>query len=154
MTNEISKVTITEDFEVIKNAEGKFERKAIYQPFSSVQAETREEKIKLMNMLNDENSATPVNEVIGAKILLKDVIFNPYDRVDEETGEVEYGVLTYMVDNAGVAYVTSSKSVYHTLKNIFKAFGLPTYNEGEELKIEFVKKQGQQFKYTDIKLLG
>ena len=91
---------------------------------------------------------------VGKQIKIADVIHNPYDAVDEETGELTNGVLTYLIETDGTAYVTSSKSVYYTLQNAFKAFGAPHYKDGEELTVEIVKKKGQQFQYVDVKILG
>lgn len=152
MSNEVQ-VHNGEGFQIIQNAEGKFERKPIYQPFSSVQADSREEKIRLMNLI-DGDLALPMNDHVGQKIDLVDVIFKPYDSVDEETGEITYGVLSYLFDHSGDVYVTSSKSVYHSLKNMFNVFGEPSYAEEDALVLEIEKKQGFNNKYTDVKLIG
>jgi hypothetical protein len=95
----------------------------------------------------------PLGENIGKIFELADVILNPYDKVNEETGEMEYGVLSYLITPEGVVYVTSSKSVYFSLKRIFQVFGEPHYEAGE-ISLKAVKKQGQQFKYTDIQIVG
>lgn len=152
--NQLAESTIKEEFQIIQGADGKFIRKAVYQPFSSVVAETREQKINLLNLIQSDDVALPMGEHIGSQLLVADVIFNPYDKVDEETGEIEHGVLTYIIDPKGVAYVTSSKSVYFTLKSLFKVFGEPHYTAGEEIKVQIVKKKGQTHQYTDLKILG
>ena len=141
-------------YEIKQNAEGKFERKAIYQPFMSVTPETRAQKIALLQLLESDTVAKPLNDCVGSKITIADVIINPYDKVNEDTGEMEYGVLTYMIDTNGEAYVTSSKSVYYTLQNIFKVFGLPHWEEDEAVTVQVVKKKGLQFNYTDINVIG
>lgn len=140
-------------YQVVQTPDGKFKRTAVYNQFSSVIPETREQKINMMNLL-DGDGALAMNDHIGAKIEIADVILNPYDSVDEETGEVTYGVLSYLIDTDGNAFVTSSKSVYFTLRKIFTVFGEPHYGEGETITVEIVKKQGQSFKYTDIKVVG
>lgn len=132
---------------------GKFKRRATYEDFSSVKVETREEKIKLYQLIEEENdSLKPATEHIGTEIELKDVIFRKYDSVDELTGELEEGVLTYLFDKNGTVYVTSSKSVYFSLNKIFKIFGEPTYEEAVLIKL--VRREGREFKYVDITLLG
>ena len=141
-------------YEIKQNAEGKFERKAIYQPFMSVTPETRAQKIALLQLLESDTVAKPLNDCVGSKITIADVIINPYDKVNEDTGEMEYGVLTYMIDTNGEAYVTSSKSVYYTVQNIFKVFGLPHWEEDEAVTVQVVKKKGLQFNYTDINVIG
>lgn len=139
---------------IVKDENGKFKRKAIFQDFSSVQAETREQKLALFNLLESDDLALPMNSNVGTKIKIVDVIHRSYDAVDEETGELTNGVLTYLIERDGKAFVTSSKSVYYTLQNAFKAFGYPHFAEGEELEVEIVKKKGQQFQYVDVKILG
>ena len=146
--------TIKESYEISQNVEGKFQRKAVYSPFSSIKPETKEEKIAMMNLLNSDDVAQPLGENIGKQFQLADVIFNPYDKVNEDTGEMEFGVLSYLITPENIVYVTSSKSVYFSLKKIFMVFGEPHYNEDEVVTVEAVKKQGKSFKYTDIKIVG
>lgn len=153
MTNELI-VNNQSNHQVVQTADGKFKRVATYEAFSSVRPETREQKIAMMNLLESDDVAIPLNESVGAEIKIADVITKPYDTVDEETGEIKSGVLTYLITPEGVAYVTSSKSVYFTLKTIFNVFGLPHYSPGEEVIVKVVKKQGQNFKYIDIKVVG
>ena len=147
-----SQVTRVPD-NLYQDQSGKFKRRATYEDFSSVQVETREEKIKLYQLIEEENDALkPATEHIGTEIELKDVIFRKYDSVDELTGELEEGVLTYLFDKKGTVYVTSSKSVYFSLNKIFKIFGYPTYEEAVLIKL--VRREGREFKYVDITLLG
>lgn len=155
MTNEITTVNNQNGaYEISKNETGKFVRKAIYQPFSSVVAETREQKINLMNLLNSDDVAQPLSENTGKQFKISDIIFQPYDKVNEDTGEMEFGCLTYMITNEGIPYVTSSKSVYYTLKQMFLVFGEPHWTEDEQPIVEVVKKKGKQFNYTDLKIVG
>ena len=154
-TNEIQvQAEAANNYEIKKNSEGKFERKAIYQAFMSVRAETRAQKIALLQLLESDTVAKPLNDCVGNKITIADVIISPYDKVNEDTGEMEYGALTYMIDTNGEAYVTSSKSVYYTMLNIFKVFGVPHWEEDEAVIVQVVKKKGLQFNYTDINVIG
>jgi len=154
MSNEIMNTNNQENYEVTKAENGKFQRKAIYTAFSSVQAVTREQKIALVNLLSDDSEAQPLKEHIGHQIEIADVIFQPYDKVNEDTGEIEYGVVTYLIDQDGIAFVTSSKSVYHTLKKFFVVFGEPHYDKDEALIVQAVTKKGRQYNYVDLKLIG
>ena len=154
MSNEIMQSNIKESYEISQTVEGKYQRKAVYAPFASIKPETKEEKIAMMNLLNNDDIAQPLGENIGKQFQLADVIFNPYDKVNEDTGEMEFGVLSYLITPENIVYVTSSKSVYFSLKKIFMVFGEPHYNEDEVITIEAVKKQGKSFKYTDIKIVG
>lgn len=154
--NEIveSKISASGNYEITKTANGKYQRKAIYKMFSSITPVTREEKIAMMNLLDSDAIAQPIAEHIGKQIVVADVIFNPYDKINEDTGEIEYGVLSYLITPEGTAYVTSSKSVYHSLLNMFKVFGEPHYSEEEVVTVVATKKQGKQFKFTDIEIVG
>lgn len=154
MSNEMMNTTVSEGYELTRNEEGKFKRRAVYHAWSSVKPETREQKIAMMNLLNSGDEANALSDFIGVEIKIADVIFNPYDSVDEDTGELTNGVLTYILTPEGVPYVTSSKSVYFTLKNMFKAFGEPHYNEDEAVTVQAVKKKGLQFQYIDLKIIG
>lgn len=153
MSNELNP-NVNGAYELTVTPDGKYKRKAIYKQFSSVRPETREQKIAMMNLLDSDDVALPMNDYVGAQIKIANVIVKPYDSVDEDTGEITSGVLTYLIDPDNVAYVTSSKSVYFTLQTIFNVFGEPAYGEGQEVIVEIVKKQGQQYKYTDIKVVG
>ena len=158
MTENTNKITVQTEavkgYAITQNAEGKFERKAIYQPFMSVTPETRAQKIALLQLLESDTVAKPLNDCVGSKITIADVIINPYDKVNEDTGEMEYGVLTYMISTDGEAFVTSSKSVYYTLQNVFSVFGAPHWEGEEAVTVQVVKKKGLQFNYTDINVIG
>lgn len=143
-----------EAYAVTKGENGKFQRKAVYSPFSSVQATTKEQKVALINLLSDDSEAQPLKGHIGHQIVLADVIFQPYDKVNEDTGEIEYGVVTYLIDQDGLAFVTSSKSVYHSLKKFFTVFGEPHYTPDEAITVQIVEKKGRQYKFVDLKLIG
>lgn len=154
MSNEIMNTNSQENYEITKTENGKFQRKTIYTPFSSIQAVTKEQKIAMINLLSEDSDAQPLKSHIGHQIDLADVIFQPYDKLNEDTGEIEYGVVTYLIDQDGIAFVTSSKSVYHTLKKFFVLFGEPHYNAEESITVEIVERKGRQYKYVDLKLIG
>lgn len=154
MTNEIVQSSVKETYEVSQNAEGKFQRKAVYQNFTSIKAETREQKINMMNLLNGDGGALPMGEHVKAKFKIQDVIFQAYDAIDQETGEIVNGVLSYLFSTDGKIYVTSSKSVYFSMKKVFQVFGEPHYSEDEAVEVEVVKLKGQNFYYIDLKIIG
>lgn len=141
--------------QIVQNADGKFKRQAAYHAISTVKVETREDKIKLVNILNgSDDTVQECKRNVGVKIKLKDLVTNPYESVDEDTGEITNGVTTMMFDEDGDVYVTSSKSVYFTLQNLFKVFAMPSTPDYETLELEIIEKQGQRFKYIDVKLVG
>jgi hypothetical protein len=155
MTNELMTTQNQGNYEIIQNEDGKFARKAKYEAFSSVKAETKKEKIALLNLLegSDENT-NGLKEHVGKQIEVQNVIFRPYDKVNEDTGAMEYGVLTYLLTPDGVPYVTSSKSAYFTMKRIFEVFGSPDQEDWENIVVKIVKKKGLQHEYIDVVMVG
>ena len=140
-------------YDVVVNEEGKYVRKAKYEEFCSVVPQNKAEKVALFNLLEGgEENTNGLKDHVGQIIEIENVIFRPYDKVNEETGALEYGVLTYLITPEGVPYVTSSKSVYFSMKNIFKVFGSPVEEDWENIKIKVVKKKGLQHQYIDVKL--
>ena len=155
MTNEIMVNNKSGNYEIIQDENGKFSRKAKFEDFCSVVAETAEEQIALFNLLEGgEENTNGLKDHKGAQIEVKDVIFRSYDKVNEDTGVIEYGVLTYLIAPDGVPFVTSSKSVYFSLKNMFKVFGEPATGKWNTLTVQVVEKKGLQHKYIDLKIIG
>jgi hypothetical protein len=155
MTNEIMMNNKQGNYEITQNEEGKFVRKAKFEDYCSVVAETPEEKIALFNLLEGgEENTNGLKDHVGAQIEVEDVIFRSYDKVNEETGAIEYGVLTYLIAPDGVPFVTSSKSVYFSMKNMFKVFGQPTDENWKNIIIQVVKKKGLQHQFIDVKIVG
>ena len=151
--NQIQAVNNQPNLVIRQDADGKFKRTATYNDFSSVVAETKEQRIALMNIL-DGDEAIPMRKASGATINLVDVITRSYESVDELTGELQYGVLTYLFDKDGKVYVTSSKTVYFTLQKIMQVFGQPTYEGENILKLEIIERPGQHNEILDIKVVG
>lgn len=145
----------TKDFNVYKNAEGKFVRKAKFEDYSSVQPKTRDEKIWLMNLIENEDEAGfGMKESVGQEIEVQNIILRKYDKVHEDTGELIYGVLTYLITPDRHAYVTSSKSVYFTVQNIMKMFGRPDEPEWENIRVKIGKEKSTNGDMIKIKMIG
>lgn len=160
MTNEIANVenqltTISENenYAIVKDAEGKFKRKAKFKDSSTIVAETREEKMWLFNLLEGaEDTGNGLKEHVGKQIEVTDVITRPYDKVNEDTGVMEYGVLTYLITADRVAYVTSSKNVYFSIIRTLEVFGNPSKEEPFVIKV--LKEKGANGDMIKIKLIG
>lgn len=168
MTNEITKtqeqetqlvaaevVRENDQFEVVKTAEGKFKRKAKYALYSSIEPETRKDKIWLANLLEGaEDSGEGLKSHVGKVIEVADIITRPYDKIDEDTGEMQYGVLTYLITPDKVAYVTSSKSVYFSIVRNMELLGKPTDEDWENIQIKVLKEKGTNGDMIKIKVVG
>lgn len=136
--NQSNVVKLFEGHEVISENEnyvtvkvdGKFKRKAKYKEFNSFVAETKEDKLFLFNALNsNDETGNGLKDHVGKQIQVQDVILRPYDKVNEDTGATEYGVLTYLITPDKVAYATSSKNVYFTMVQLMEAFGEPSWDD-------------------------
>jgi hypothetical protein len=165
MTNEITTVqpeilvgqVVREEknFVVIKNEEGKFVRKAKYQDYSSIQAQNREDKIWLLNLMEGtEDTGNGLKDHTGKVIEVANIITRPYDKINEETGQTEYGVLTYLLTPDRIAYVTSSKNVYFSITNIMDLFGRPDEEGWENIQIKVLKEKGVNGDMVKIKMVG
>src|SRR5690606_1218969 len=132
-----------------------FVRKAKFNSFSSIKAETREEKTWLLNLMEgDEESGNGLKDHVGKVIEVENVITRTYDRINEDTGETEYGVLTYLLTPEKVAYVTSSKTVYFSITRIMELFGKPGTDDWVNIKVKVGKEKGQNGDIIKIKMVG
>lgn len=148
-------VSESNDYVVSKNEEGKFVRKAKYHDFSSITTETREDKIWLLNLLEGaEDSGFGLKDHVGKQIEVANVITRKYDKVNEDTGTLEYGVLTYLLTPDKIAYVTSSKSVYFSIMKIMDLFGKPNEEGWENVIVKVTKTKEQNGEAIHIKMVG
>jgi hypothetical protein len=144
-----------DQFVVVQDADGKFKRKAKYALYTSFKAETRADKIFLANLLEGaEESGSGLKDHVGKQIEVQDIITRPYDKINEETGELEYGVLTYLITPEKQAFVTSSKSVYFSITRIMELFGKPTDEDWENITVKVLKERGTNGDMIKIKLVG
>jgi hypothetical protein len=148
-------VSENENYTVIKDENGKFKRKAKFQEFSSIEPKDRKEKIWLLGLLEgNEETGNGLKDHVGKQIEVQDIIVRPYDRIDENTGEIQEGVLTYLITPDRVAYVTSSKTVYFSIKRMMDLFGQPNTPEWENILIKVGKKKGQNGDMITVKMVG
>jgi hypothetical protein len=155
--NTPTQVTIseTDKYMVIKQADGTFKRKAKFADYSSIVATDRAEKIWLMNLLDgDAESGNPLKQHIGKQIEIENVITRKYDKINEETGELEYGVLTYLITPEKVPYATSSKSVYFSITRMMDLFGTPDSEEWENITVKVSSSKGANGDIINIKMVG
>lgn len=154
--NQVAVVQSENDkYVVVKEADGTFKRKAKFEEMSSVVAESRADKIWLLNLLEgDEESGNGLKSHVGKQIEIANVITRKYDRIVPETGELEYGVLTYLITPDKVAYATSSKSVYFSIMRMMDLFGRPNTPEWENITVKVSSTKGQNGDIINIKMVG
>lgn len=150
-----SVVSETDKYTIHKDSEGKFSRRAKYLEFNSIVTSTREEKMWLLNLLEGaEDSGFGMKDHVGKTIEVQDIIIRAYDRIDENTGEMENGVLTYLLTPDRKAYVTSAKSVYFSINRIMEVFGKPNTPEWENVKVLIGKVKMENGDAINIKMVG
>lgn len=138
----------------VRGQNGKYSRKLVYSPLNTVtHSQNRADLMRLTAILSgsDDELVQAFSDNIGATFELENVIFKPYESINDLTGELEYGVVSYLF-GAGEEkpYVTSSKSVYITLKNYFAVFGIPNTPEYLGLTLTIVNKKGRDHDYKDV----
>lgn len=145
----------TDDYVILKDGNGKFVRKAKYKEYSSIKPQNREEKIWLLNLLEgDEETGNGLKDHVGKTIEVQNIITRTYDKIDEETGELLYGVLTYLITPEKEVFVTSSKNVYFSITRIMELFGSPDSEEWVNVKVKVGKEKGANGDMIKIKMVG
>lgn len=105
--------------------------------FSTLKAETIEEKAQLFNVMN--NPEKRVSDMIGKVIRVKDVFAEEIELVNKETGETNRAPRIVLVDVDGVAYQAVSVGVMSALKKLFQIYGIPTWEDGIPLEVRQIK---------------
>lgn len=90
--------------------------------FSSIKAESEEDKIKLLNAL--ENCDFLLNDVSPCEIVVKDVYVQQYEKTTED-GDVKTKYRTILFDADGKSYVTTSSYFFFAMSKIFNVLGTP-----------------------------
>jgi hypothetical protein len=144
-----------ENYVTYKDENGKFSRKAKYHDFSSYKAESRADKIWLLNLLEGaEDSGIGLKEMVGKNIEVAHIITRPYDSIDEDTGFTVNGVLTYLIAPDKTVYVTSAKAVYFTVNRTMELFGTPNDADWENVTFAVYKEKGANGDMVKIKMVG
>ena len=89
--------------------------------YTSIKANSDEEKIKLLNAL--ENCDFVLNDVAPKEIVIKDVFIQQYEK--ETDGEKRIKHRTILFDKDGKTYVTTSNYFFYALSKIFTVLGTP-----------------------------
>lgn len=148
----------TENYIVKKTPEGKFKKEMKYKAYISFKPETEEEEIELYKLTSsneDNEDVIELKNMVGKEFELTDCIITPYESFNEDTGESLQGVSSIMRDEKGFYIATSSKSVYHSLMNLFKVFGFPHEKKYKSVtfKVTSTKREnGNQLNLSLIKI--
>ena len=106
--------------------------------FSSLKAETDDEKASLFNAIN--NPEKRLSDCINMKIRAKDLFIEVVNCTNEETGEVTACPRIVIIDDKGVSYQAVSLGIYSALKKVIQIFGAPTCDKPIVLEVKQVTK--------------
>ena len=119
--------------------------------YCSLPCETIEDKKAIFKVLGSADYK--VADTLGTTINLRNVLVQKYDKVNQETGEVETKYRTILIDENGTTYASASKGLFTSCKRLFALMGLPEHwVESLPVKVEEVKTT-QGFKTFEIKLV-
>ena len=106
--------------------------------FSSLKANTDEEKANLFNAIN--NPEQRLADCINMTIKAKDLYIEIVNCTNEETGEITACPRIVIIDEEGVSYQAVSLGIYSALKKVIQIFGVPTWEKPIALEVKQVTK--------------
>lgn len=118
--------------------------------YCSVTAESQSEKLALFNAISDP---TPLNDMIGKKIVVKDIYMQVIEMTDDKTGEIQRGPAIVLISPEGEAYRCVSLGVYNDLTRIFNILGEPKDWE-QPITFEVKNKKVNEKGWTMLKLVA
>lgn len=117
------------------------------QAYVSMTIDTQEDKKRLFSLM--ENADFKVADKLNTKILLKDVILQKFERINEETGEVEDKQRIILIDKEGVSYASASKGLYNSVIRLISFLGEPSeWEEPLAIEVQEIKTKKGQKTYT------
>lgn len=109
---------------------------------------TVQSKKDIFNIENGECDVR-VNDIVGEEIVITDVFQKRIirklrdDEIEvDENGEIKqdikYSIVTILIDDQGIKYVTASKTFAYAIQNLVNTFGIEEIQKG--IKIRIIKK--------------
>lgn len=114
--------------------------------YTSLALTTQKDKLRMLNIISNSQ---PLLDKVGEKLLIKDVIIQTAQFTDEETGEIDEGLRTTLIDPDGNAFHAASKGIALSLRTTFNVLGQP--GEWEE-PLEVTVREGRKGKYRYLTL--
>lgn len=119
--------------------------------YCSMKMETTEDKKAIFNAMGKCDFR--LSDCLNTTIMLKDVIAQKYNKVDDETGEVSEKIRTIFIDENGKTYASASNGLFSSTKKLFALMGTPDTWE-TPIAIQVVQTDTKQgFKTFEIKLV-
>ena len=116
--------------------------------YCSFIAESNNDKAKLYNAINSPE--VRIADHIGKEIVMRDVIIEPVEIVDEKTGEVRITPRVTLIDVNGHTYTATSYGIYNSLKRIFGLYGSPTWEDGIPVRVRQITNGANRIFTLDI----
>ena len=109
---------------------------------------TVQSKKDIFNIENGECDVR-INDIVGEEIVVTDVFQKRIirklrdDEIEvDENGEIKqdmkYSIITILIDEQGIKYVTASKTFAYAIQNLVNTFGIEEIQKG--IKIRIIKK--------------
>ena len=88
---------------------------------------------ELYNAMN--NADVQLADHIGQTIVMRDIIIEPVEMTDENTGEIKTCPRCIIIDVDGNSYTSISVGIYNALRRLCTVFGMPTWANGLPVKV-------------------
>lgn len=113
---------------------------------STIQANTQEEKLELYDKVsNAEPLADHINEIIN----IENVIIQPVEIEDMNTGDMKPMFRIVIIDDGGNPFACTSSGIETAMKNLFTMVGNPPWNPALPMKV--VQRKGNKgYKFTSL----
>lgn len=95
--------------------------------YCSLKVGDRKTKAMVYNASN--NPDHKVGDYINKTIMVKDVLVEVIDLVDEETGEMVQAPRVVLIDDKNKTYQAVSSGIFNAVKKAIQIFGEPTWDE-------------------------
>lgn len=131
-----------------------YKRKMKYNDYATVNPTNTKEVLMLAELL-DSPEVVSMKDAIGEVIDVADVVVRKYDRINEETGELEYGATTALITHDGKVYATSSKTFLNKIIDRMNMFNWSHFENAGEFVVTpiLVKQKGSGNQSVTFKMI-
>lgn len=119
--------------------------------FCSFTPSTDAEKRQLYNAMN--NADVQLSDHIGQVINMRDIIIEPVEIVNEETGEAQTAPRCIIIDVDGNTYSCVSKGIYNALHRLCTIFGKPSWRDGLPVKVRQISRGSRRLFTLDATIM-
>lgn len=145
----------TDNYQIVVGADGKARKKMKYQKLWSIVPETDEQIEELYRVTNERDNGLvkSLSECPNEEIEIAEILFTPYEKLNEDTFANDYGVTTTIKSTKGEWYATSSKIAYYQLKNMTETFGFPSEENYRPIVVKVERKKEAQGYSTNLRFV-